>query len=303
VSDAVSSTESCSCVEFAPDASPFLGVDLNVLFKSTVVFLCLFTCVGVSKASSSLLPTVFFAELAGVAAMPGVSVPRRVVTIVTVSVGGASLVGASSLVSLGLPWYEGVRLRALLATPKSCANIIFWADPEKILVAPLQESGPGRRSQDLALASLVSRQASPCSFHLDWHDINPESMSSSRLLARSVSSIARSDVCAFCHTRQQLLIGRNNILQQPTRAVQPNVFRRTYAQKLDVKRLRTDVDKRARVGWYTLLRQSGPVLPAADKAEAIYNDFVAHKDKKDYWKLIKQFTTSPSCYAMPKDHH
>lgn len=72
------------------------------------------------------------------------------------------------------------------------------------------------------------------------------------------------------------------------------MFRRTYAQKLDVKRLRADVDKKSRVGWYTLTKKQGVLLLGADKAEAIYNDFVAHKDKKEYGKLIKQFTTSLS---------
>lgn len=95
--------------------------------------------------------------------MPGVSVPRRVVTISTVSAVAGSLVrisGTSSLVSLGLPWYEGVRLMALFAAPKSCANIIFeQADPEKVQVAPLQESGPPRKSQDFGLAWVTKQES------------------------------------------------------------------------------------------------------------------------------------------------
>lgn len=70
------------------------------------------------------------------------------------------------------------------------------------------------------------------------------------------------------------------------------MFKRDYAQKLDVKRLRADVDKKGRVGWYKLTKKQGLLLLEADKAEAIYNDFVAHKDKKEYAKLVKQFTTS-----------
>lgn len=119
-------------------------------------------------------------------------------------------------------------------------------------------------------------------------------MSSSRLLARSASLIVRTDVCAFCHARQLLPIGRINTIRSPAKAAQPSVFRRAYAQKLDVKRLRTDVDKKGRLGWYKLTKRQGLLLLEADKAEAIYNDFVAHKDKKEYGKLVKQFTTS-SC--------
>jgi hypothetical protein len=123
-------------------------------------------------------------------------------------------------------------------------------------------------------------------------------MSSSRLLARSAASIARSDVCVFCHVRQQLPIGRNNTFRQPAKAALSSVFTRNYAQKLDVKRLRTDVDKKARVGWYILQKKQGPLLVNADKAEAIYADFVAHKDKKSYGALVKSFTTSSFCFDL-----
>lgn len=158
VSEAGSSIDSCvdSALGVPP---PFFGVDLRFLFSSTVVFLCLFACVGVSRASNSLFPTVFFAELAGVAAMPGVSVPRRVVTIVMEAAGAGSLVGASSTAWLEVPWYEGVRLMALLAAPKSCANMIFErADPEKVQVARLQESGPlgGAKTRPSALHKHLS---------------------------------------------------------------------------------------------------------------------------------------------------
>lgn len=34
-------------------------------------------------------------------------------------------------------------------------------------------------------------------------------------------------------------------------------------------------------------------------AEAIYNDFVAHKDRKDYGKLVKQLMTSRFTTVFP----
>ncbi|XPT03320.1 hypothetical protein M3J09_012414 [Ascochyta lentis] len=116
-------------------------------------------------------------------------------------------------------------------------------------------------------------------------------MSSSRLLARSASSIVRPDVCVFCRARQLLPVNCNSAFRLPAKATHSNVIKRTYAQKLDVKRLRADVDKKGRFGWYALTKKQGVLLVERDKAEAIYNDFVAHKDKKEYGKLVKQFTT------------
>lgn len=70
--------------------------------------------------------------------------------------------------------------------------------------------------------------------------------------------------------------------------------RRTYAQKLDVQRLRADVDKKSRVGRWKITKQQKILLLEPDVAEAIYSDFVAHKDRKEYGKLIKQLVTSSS---------
>lgn len=116
-------------------------------------------------------------------------------------------------------------------------------------------------------------------------------MSPSRFLARSASLAARSDVCVFFHTRQQFANARNSSFRFSAGTLQP---RRTYALNLDVKRLRTDVDKRSRVGWYILQKKQGALLVNADKAEAIYKDFVAHNHTKSYRSLVKSFTTSSS---------
>lgn len=117
-------------------------------------------------------------------------------------------------------------------------------------------------------------------------------MSSSRALARSSRSLLRADVCAFCQLRPSLPIGRNTSFRPSTQAAQPLVSRRNYAQKLDVKRLRADVDKKARRGWYMMTREQKILLLQPDVAEAIYNDFVAHKDQKEYGKLVKRLISS-----------
>lgn len=45
------------------------------------------------------------------------------------------------------------------------------------------------------------------------------------------------------------------------------------------------------------------LLVSPDVAEAIYNDFVAHKDRKEYGKLVKQLMTSPFSTANPSEHN
>jgi len=66
-----------------------------------------------------------------------------------------------------------------------------------------------------------------------------------------------------------------------------------------VKRLREDVDKRSRLGWYKMTKGQKILLLEPHVAEAIYNDFVAHKDRKEYGKLVKQLMTSPSFIKIP----
>ncbi|KAF3039845.1 hypothetical protein E8E11_002520 [Didymella keratinophila] len=124
-------------------------------------------------------------------------------------------------------------------------------------------------------------------------------MSSSRALARSASVVARSDVCVFCRARQFFPAGRNGTFQTPAIISPSSTFRRNYAQKLDVKRLREDVDKRSRLGWYKMTKGQKILLLEPHVAEAIYNDFVAHKDRKEYGKLVKQLMTK---YNVSSEH-
>jgi hypothetical protein len=93
-------------------------VSASFFFFGVILF-CLFDAVGVPAASSdsnSRFPTLPFAEPRGVTSwsVPGVSVPRRVVTMASAG-SGALLVGGVSLASLERPWNEGERLRIRFA--------------------------------------------------------------------------------------------------------------------------------------------------------------------------------------------
>ncbi|KAF1927440.1 uncharacterized protein M421DRAFT_38647, partial [Didymella exigua CBS 183.55] len=74
---------------------------------------------------------------------------------------------------------------------------------------------------------------------------------------------------------------------------------RTYAQKLQVNRLRAHVDQRARLGWYKMTRGQKILLVEPHVAEAIYNDFVAHQERKEYGKLVTQLMTK---YNVSSEH-
>ena len=62
--------------------------------------------------------------------------------------------------------------------------------------------------------------------------------------------------------------------------------------KLDVQRLRVDVDKRARNGFYTLMKQQGPLSLQPSTADAIINDFIHHTDNKEYGPLVQSLAKS-----------
>lgn len=74
-------------------------------------------------------------------------------------------------------------------------------------------------------------------------------------------------------------------IREPT----ANKWRRGYAtQRLDVVRLRADVDQRARSGFYQLSRVQGALRLAPDKANAIYKEFLSHKDRRDHGANVRQ---------------
>jgi hypothetical protein len=69
--------------------------------------------------------------------------------------------------------------------------------------------------------------------------------------------------------------------------------RRYAAQRLDVQRLRADVDKTARKGFYQLSKMQGALAKIEPRtAEAIVQDFVAHKTTKDHASNIRYLAKS-----------
>ncbi|KAF2993738.1 hypothetical protein E8E13_000439 [Curvularia kusanoi] len=120
-------------------------------------------------------------------------------------------------------------------------------------------------------------------------------MSSSRVLARSARVVlGAADVCGVCRVRQTLLpLSRSNAFLPSAQAAAsvPRAFRRNYAQKLDVKRLRADVDRKNRMGFYQLSRREKILLLEPDVAEAMYNEFVNRKDKANLSSCVKTLLT------------
>lgn len=71
--------------------------------------------------------------------------------------------------------------------------------------------------------------------------------------------------------------------------------RRNYAtQKLDVQRLRGDVDKRARLGFYTLNKKQNVLHIEAHTADAIIADMLAQRRNLDPGSNIRRLAKSAS---------
>jgi len=62
--------------------------------------------------------------------------------------------------------------------------------------------------------------------------------------------------------------------------------------KLDVKRLRQDVDERSRLGFYGLSKLQGVLLYERDVANAIYNEFASKHKTANLTTLMTQLSSS-----------
>lgn len=60
-------------------------------------------------------------------------------------------------------------------------------------------------------------------------------------------------------------------------------------------RLRADVDERSRYGFYKLSKIQASLKMEADKANAIYNDFVAHKSRIDHKSNVLRLSKKYNC--------
>ncbi|CAO2651559.1 Nn.00g041290.m01.CDS01 [Neocucurbitaria sp. VM-36] len=121
-------------------------------------------------------------------------------------------------------------------------------------------------------------------------------MSSSRLASLSVRPVLIPESCAFCQSRSLIQTPRRNGTAKPStsrkwRAEAPsiNISRRSYAtQRLDVKRIRADVDVRNRMGFYTLSNKQGVLKMDANKAASIIADFLHQKSNMDHGSNIRR---------------
>ena len=124
-------------------------------------------------------------------------------------------------------------------------------------------------------------------------------MSSSRLAAHVGRSVLRSEPCVFCQARQFTTAVRrlDGAPKSKLRVNAPrnSISKRDYAtQILDVQRLRVDVDKRARLGFYTLNKKQDVLKIEAHTADAIITDFLAQRSNLDHGSNIRRLATSAS---------
>ena len=126
-------------------------------------------------------------------------------------------------------------------------------------------------------------------------------MSSVRATGRAVRSLLDVQPCTIRRPRQSahtVPTASARALTRPTPRsnVDVSILSRGYATsrglKLDVQRLRHDVDERARLGFYTLAKQQGALLMERDVANAIVKEFLAKQNTVDPASNIKQLASS-----------
>ncbi|KAH6625563.1 hypothetical protein C7974DRAFT_312183 [Boeremia exigua] len=111
-------------------------------------------------------------------------------------------------------------------------------------------------------------------------------MSSSRVLACTASAALRTHVSAFCRARQLLPVGQSNVFCPPKAA--RAYLRLEKAGQTDVKTQRARLDTQARRKFFGITREQKVLLLEVDVAEAIYQEFIANKDRKQYGAIIEQ---------------
>jgi hypothetical protein len=127
-------------------------------------------------------------------------------------------------------------------------------------------------------------------------------MASYRLAKRSVKGIGSLETCLACQLRQWIpVFHESNTTRIFTtsnghaKTIKSSSQIRSYAaQKLDVQRLRKDVDARARLGFYELSKQQGAFSKKMEKgiADSIYKDFLAQKSTMDHGKNVLRLAKS-----------
>jgi hypothetical protein len=123
-------------------------------------------------------------------------------------------------------------------------------------------------------------------------------MSSSQLATHTLKRFPCARPCVFCHSRQYAQVctiaATTPSIRPSGRAITGSV--RAYAtasgQKLDLPRIRADVDERSRIGFYALSQQQGSLLMDRVKANSIAKEFLARKKTMDHGSNVKGLASS-----------
>jgi hypothetical protein len=124
-------------------------------------------------------------------------------------------------------------------------------------------------------------------------------MASPRLLLRPAGTLKNIQPCIFCQSRQFVRNVHPDSARKPfhwstakTFITSSAAYATSPGQRPNVERLRIDVDKHARVGFYTLNRQQRALLTDENTAESIFTDFVAQQNNMDHGSNIKRLAAS-----------
>ncbi|KAF2852597.1 hypothetical protein T440DRAFT_392126 [Plenodomus tracheiphilus IPT5] len=122
-------------------------------------------------------------------------------------------------------------------------------------------------------------------------------------MLRPARTAASRPVCNLCSARSLVQIAPWIRTVQVSTATngdkglcKTTTWRRCYAtRRLDVVKLRADVDQRSRDGFYRLSKSQGSLQLEADKANAIYKDFLAHESKYDHGGHVIRLAKKYAC--------
>jgi hypothetical protein len=120
-------------------------------------------------------------------------------------------------------------------------------------------------------------------------------MPPSRLASRSARALTHLEPCTICRLRQSPLAAHRNGAAKPLplssrHAINTQLRNHATRTTLDGRRARTEVDARARLGFYTLQKKLLNMEPHI--AQSIYHDFIAQKSNMDHGTNVLRLTKS-----------
>jgi hypothetical protein len=127
-------------------------------------------------------------------------------------------------------------------------------------------------------------------------------MSSFQIVSRSLRAWRDPGLCVFCSSHRIASNVHNGAAKRSThhaaraRSTGFVTSTRAYAtapgQKLDVRRVRLDVDERGRIGFYTMNKMQGVLHMDPSKANSIVKEFLAKQKTLDHVSNIKYLASS-----------